>query len=801
MNPQLPQHNSSNSKNMPIHPSSSSSSSSSSNSRPIPSSSSSQKMQNIPGENLNYPPPIPTGSSSREMAHKNRSMPPPSTNSSMMGNHKLDQRHLMKDSSSSSSSSKNDYKNTDYSSKSNMMKTDPNLFVNSRTDTMKSSSNSKQVSQSQHGSQIQSNSSSNRMMQPPMPPPSQQQITSQQSHPSIEHVSSQKPITESFKLVDDTNHIVEPMQICTPPKQSKPTSIFSPDYKDTNVPIPISSSNSNNSRINNINQSIKGNKDSPTSSKNKMNYPYDRRPDTPKKDKKLVDQSSSNVIQKPSNVMDKKSSGNTLKKINDGNNGMSGSINQFLAQQGYDINQGKISSGGNSNMNSGSSNKRPFAEVSIKQEMDYREMKLPKLELEPRSSNASPQLNYDPNRHNLNISTNSSNSFDTLYSTDIKTSSKQYSSTVNGIETNPDVISSLLKEACSDYKFGTALTQSNISITPPPIQNALPINVSSVETEIKIEPHMKMQHQQIIQQPLPKISPIPVQPEQIHVQNQPQIKLEQIDNALTMPEDPMNTLQMQQNMKQALPPPQIIANPVTVKTEIEDIHRSKSEKKKKKDKHKHKEKEKSKEERKKHKKDKDRHRDRDKEKDSKSPVSEPTQDAGGFESRIRITIPKDKLSLPSTESTKPNSLNNSTSSFKIKISKDIIKPDVTGYSSSSSYYNNEHISTGIQQNSGSGQSQQQQQHTSSLKIKIPKVMIENCHNSHSDNVQVHRSSKKKDRDRDRDREKNKLNKSGDGVNFNGNSNDNGGNNTGGQMSRNSTSSSSNQNKVNFSIKL
>jgi cyclin T len=107
---------------------------------------------------------------------------------------------------------------------------------------------------------------------------------------------------------------------------------------------------------------------------------------------------------------------------------------------------------------------------------------------------------------------------------------------------------------------------------------------------------------------------------------------------------------------------------------IEDMnHRIKVEKKKKKDKHKHKERSKDKEERKKHKKDKDRHKERG---DGSGTTILPSDMVNDVNQKLpKITIPKDKLNFHSQMSA-------STTGFKIKIPKDRIKSDLTPNASS-----------------------------------------------------------------------------------------------------------------------
>lgn len=217
-------------------------------------------------------------------------------------------------------------------------------------------------------------------------------------------------------------------------------------------------------------------------------------------------------------------------------------------------------------------------------------------------------------------------------------------SSVNGIETNPDVIRNLLKESLVDTKFGPSLASSThatilpISDTPGPLLSDNASDYSNITTVMG-----------------------------------------QDNQGMTTPATADN---------------------------IEGGHHRKSEKKKKKEKHKHKEKSKDKdkdrEERKKHKKDKDRHRDKSRDRDHSSShhiqhqlslqqlqqqqqnlsSSHPTLNQ---DTSMKITIPKTKISLSMTgeDLSSANTLNvtaniaatqpPSSGGLKIKIPKDRIK--------------------------------------------------------------------------------------------------------------------------------
>lgn len=169
-------------------------------------------------------------------------------------------------------------------------------------------------------------------------------------------------------------------------------------------------------------------------------------------------------------------------------------------------------------------------------------------------------------------------------------------SSVNGIETNPDVIRNLLKESLVDTKFGTSLASSThatilpISDTPGPLLSDNASDYSSITTAIS-----------------------------------------QDNQGMTTPAAADN---------------------------IDGGHHRKSEKKKKKEKHKHKEKSKDKdkdrEERKKHKKDKDRHRDKSRDHPMQQQLQQIQQHLSSShpkhnqDTSMKITIPKTKISLSMT---------------------------------------------------------------------------------------------------------------------------------------------------------
>lgn len=350
---------------------------------------------------------------------------------------------------------------------------------------------------------------------------------------------------------------------------------------------------------------------------------------------------------------------------------------------------------------------------------------------------------------------------------DLKASTKPFgassvsTTSLNGIETNPDLVSSLLKESLSDSKFGqstlaSANTNHQSQMAPAPNYNAqinnypmhqqmepskqMPVPSMSAENSMKSSQSFFAQQQQQqqptqSQQPamqqsmaaanqtaIPTSMPSQLQPNQFHYQSTQSTMPSQIDVANQ--------------------PTQIQPGESVVDGEI----RAKSEKKKKKEKHKNKDKEKSKdkEERKKHKKDKDRRKDKD-----RSHHSSHSDDASGpppIQNPIRITIPKEKLNMSSQSEygVQDNGVVEPHQGVRLKIQKERIKEPSEGERDGNIGGNgNSTFSTSMPTPA-----------TTSLKIKISKDMLENPgHGISTDSG--HSSSHKK---KDRHREKEKANK-------------------------------------------
>lgn len=352
-----------------------------------------------------------------------------------------------------------------------------------------------------------------------------------------------------------------------------------------------------------------------------------------------------------------------------------------------------------------------------------------------------------------------------------------FANTINGIETNPALVSSLLKESlCStESKFGTLGTSGNGSNSATTAATSIALGSSK---------------QASTAQSSQSVSSLSASSAPSIVSNVPEatIKTEAPSSLDVNAPSAISSLLAQSTPIMSTAPTLLaplsslgsVANLALISSELttltgdsvsaltkeEEHRRSKSEKKKKKDKHKHKEKDKSKdkdrEERKKHKKDKDRHRDREREKSD-----QPNDPSAMVPGPIKIKLPKDKLNLhPLTEpGGNPAPAAASDMGLKIKIPKDRL----SGASSLSS-------STGAGGTSAapgaasSAAGQSAPPSTTPLKLKISKDKIEHYNISdgsfnngsghgHATGTGGHHSHGNKKKDRDKERDKSKSSKS------------------------------------------
>uniref|UniRef100_A0A1Q3EY27 Putative cdk9 kinase-activating protein cyclin t n=1 Tax=Culex tarsalis TaxID=7177 RepID=A0A1Q3EY27_CULTA len=492
-------------------------------------------------------------------------------------------------------------------------------------------------------------------------PNQQQQFKAQQQQ---QQLSAGSESSSSFRLIDDSSNRIaaaaaagaastDAMQLSTPPKQSKLSSIFSPDWKETTTAAEGGLTGKSRSQGHppplpppGLNKPIK---DSPSSREKKPilpSYPDQKqRSDTPKKDRRVdaaAAMAAGGQKQKPSS-----SSSSSLKRSLESMSAPSltgmGSSSSSTVDPTDLLGLGKHPS-------APSAVKRSLTgSEQVRQEdgTDFRESKVRKVE--PTS----------PTEALFSSSFDLSNTFDketgdsfsmfsfgdpgSLLSQPLLSDSKPsissnsnsksgFPSTINGIETNPALVSSLLKESLQqDSKFGIlgAVTsnESGSSATAPMV--SIPDTVS-VKTEA-----LDMNAPATISSLLAPTTT---------VGSAASVAATNSDVLQTLTGDPLAA--------------------IATSKDQEDPHRIKTEKKKKKDKHKHKEKDKSKdkdrEERKKHKKDKDRHRDKSDQGSDASLLSPPSSAVPP--GPIKIKLPKDKLNLPSLGEPEPG--------LKIKIPKD-----------------------------------------------------------------------------------------------------------------------------------
>lgn len=636
-------------------------------------------------------------------------------------------------------------------------------------------------------------------------PPSYSQSMSGRSEPiSVQNQQfkgqmpqqQQQDSSTSFRLIDESSRIAaaaaDAMQLCTPPKQSKPSSIFSPDWKETSAAAAGGGeqmggkSRSGGHAPPGMPALGKPIKDSPSSREKKPMLPaypeqqqQKQRSDTPKKDRRAVDP----MAQK------QKSSSSSSSSLKRSLESMSAPSLSMPGGSGSTVDPTDLL-GLSKHPSAPSAVKRSLTgSEQVRQEdgTDFRESKVRKVE--PTS----------PSEALFSSSFDLSNTFDkeasdgfsmfsfgdpgSLLSQPLLSDSKPppgissnsnsksgFPSTINGIETNPALVSSLLKESLQqDSKFGILSSSVTQSSEPAPMVS-LPDTVN-IKTEA---PDM----------------------------NAP-ATISSLLVPTTLPSIPLTTLNpTNSDVLQTL-----TGDPVTAiagSKDSEDPHRIKTEKKKKKDKHKHKEKDKSKdkdrEERKKHKKDKDRHRDKsDQGTGSDASLVSPPAAPGP----IKIKLPKDKLNLPSLGGT-----TDPEPGLKIKIPKDRLS------------------GSGSSLGGGGGGSQPPSQPAAvPLKLKISKDKIEHYNissegtsggasggynngsgaapgaagpstSSHGHSHSSGGSSKKKDRDKDR--EKSKSSKSGSSGDY---SKQNGGGGGGGAGAGSSNKSSSSSSKVSDDMAL
>ncbi|XP_053663126.1 cyclin-T [Anopheles marshallii] len=547
-------------------------------------------------------------------------------------------------------------------------------------------------------------------------------LAEQQSSSSAGSSSSNQPKTESssFRLLDESiGRLTDPMQMCTPPKQNKPSSIFSPDWKDSqneslqNLPPSKSRSSGHYGNVTagaTSDRLLKPPKGSPSGKKQQLQQHHGStmgpsRSDAQKKERRL-DASSGLNVQQPivsskHQLMghDKKSlmppgsssalpmvGGNSNVSNTGSNNGSSSSNihpshnlkrsldgsglppNVLAASDGSSLgnlsgngapggSMGAASSAANTSTSSMSSQaKRPHpSNEQIRQDdgTDFREQKVRRTE----PSNSSFLSSGSPSDQLFNSSFDLASTFDkmddssslfnfndsSLLSQPLLSDSKPstlaksggiFSNTINGIETNAALVSSLLKESLFSEtpKFGSlyGTNEAPAGGARSDVTDTKPIDTSgSAPLAMDTKPQMTAMDN------LHGLPPQSAGQQQLQVGGAG----DSVPSGVVPPSYPWVTTNanLASDTSASVPPPAnvqpvpgvaAVIDPTTQPTlgttastasdpdtdQGAGSHRSKSEKKKKKEKHKHKEKDKTKdrdrEEKKKHKKDKDKHRDR-----------------------------------------------------------------------------------------------------------------------------------------------------------------------------------------------
>uniref|UniRef100_A0A182WIE2 Cyclin-like domain-containing protein n=1 Tax=Anopheles minimus TaxID=112268 RepID=A0A182WIE2_9DIPT len=554
-------------------------------------------------------------------------------------------------------------------------------------------------------------------------------ITDQQSSSGAGSNSNQ-PKTEpsSFRLLDESiGRLTDPMQMCTPPKQSKPSSIFSPDWKDSqneslqNLPSSKSRSSGHYGNVTagapSSDRLLKPPKGSPSGKKQQQLQLQQHhgsamgpsRSESQKKERRLDTTSGLTVQQPPASSKhqlmghDKKSlmppssssssalpmvGGNSSVSNTGSNNGsnssnshtshnlkrsLDGSVippNALAASDGAAAlgnlsgNGAPGSMGANNAANTSTSSmstqaKRPHPNnEQIRQDdgTDFREQKMRRTE----QSSSSFLSSGSPSDQLFNSSFDLASTFDkmddssslfnfndpgSLLSQPLLSDSKPstlaksggiFSNTINGIETNAALVSSLLKESLFNEtpKFGSLYgatgTNESSTGTRSDVTDTKPIDTSGGATSLAMETKPQI----TAMDSLHGLPPTSASQQQLQASG----AAEPAPSGIVPPSYPWvgtnATLASDTSINVA--PPAIVQpvaatgtmDPTTQPTLATTAstasdpdtdqgaggHRSKSEKKKKKEKHKHKEKDKMKdrdrEEKKKHKKDKDKHRDR-----------------------------------------------------------------------------------------------------------------------------------------------------------------------------------------------
>ncbi|XP_053686163.1 serine-rich adhesin for platelets-like [Sabethes cyaneus] len=463
----------------------------------------------------------------------------------------------------------------------------------------------------------------------------------------------------SFYLIDDINQLTDSMQICTPPKQSKPSSIFSPDWTQVE--------NNSSSVANTVKARPQAHPPSlvkdinvrPSSREKKPVLPlfsdqHKQGSETPKKERRSDAAMASSGNQQPKSAERKTAtSSSSLKRPIESTQSVNNIFTGNTTHTSDLLGIKKLPTAGQAPTKRSLPNSK---QIRNDNGTDPRKSKVRKVAVPSPSDQlfastfdlANAVDKQDDGFSLFSFNDPGSLLSQPLLSNTVTSSKSSFGSTVSSIETNPALVSSLLKESlCSSERKFSTLTSSNTSSTMAAnasIVSSAPGTSSSLQSipSSGTAPSTSNMSTSLVVNQMRKVPhTIKSEPASIDVNAPTTISGTSFD--------PVSLLPSTSTESSGVSVGAITSNIQTLTGDIltapskdDEHHRSKSEKKKKKKKDKHidKEKDKSKdrEERKKHKKGKDRHRDREREKSNttaEKPLTAP----------ILVKLPKDKLNL------------------------------------------------------------------------------------------------------------------------------------------------------------
>lgn len=381
--------------------------------------------------------------------------------------HKIDQRHPMKDSKShidAANVNKNPIKNPHQQSSSHYA---------SGTQSIPTTKHSSSALYSQQQQQSQSSGARNNN--------SLQSDQQQTNSSSVHNLQRSQPTLIDQSSYDISNiGSLDTMDLLAPtsPPKSKTYSIFSPEWneKSSSLPSIMSGNESNGSETRNALEDSPKKRGMPTI-------------DSIKKEKRP--ESTFNPVMSHNNP-----SQNSVSQSNHQNRNMPNQlVDKRQQQQNPNVKREVTLSHGMQYDTSLPQNildskpiKRPYNSDQTVNDNDYRDSKVRKIEpLSPLRSSNEQKSGHDDFK---------SKPFGTTMSA---------SSSLNGIETNPDLVSSLLKESLNETKYSTTTlaaappTNSTTAQGFPPHMNSYQMHQQQVDPQ----KHQSMQQQQAPQMPIP----------------------------------------------------------------------------------------------------------------------------------------------------------------------------------------------------------------------------------------------------------------------------------------------------------